>query len=285
MAACGGSCDGKGACAFAPGGSACAAASCSAGQLTQHGCDGLGDCTSTTSGCGGYACDAAGTACRTVCNSVSDCTGTFQCVGGSCVNDLPDGVTCGSNDAACKSKHCVDGVCCDTTCTGSCMACNVAGKLGSCSSLAGQLSATDCPGDASCGPGTCAAAGSCSYPKANTSCGASSCAGGKRTDHLCSATHLCTAKVTACAPYTCDAASKACRTGCTTHPHCVTGGLCDRQLAHKVGGAGACVAPAQVVTVGSGEEIADALKKVSAAKPYWRSRPRQRPAPTPRRWR
>ncbi len=267
--ACGGSCDGQGACAFASSGTSCGADSCSAGQLTQQACDGLGACKASPTGCGGYACNTAGTACKSSCNNPADCTGSFQCVAQACVNDLNNGAACGANDAACKSKHCVDGVCCDAACAGTCEACDLTGKAGTCTALAGLASQTDCPGDATCGPGTCTAAKTCSYPKAGTSCKAGSCAGGSQTVHLCSAAHVCTAKVTACSPYTCDAASTACRAGCTSHAHCVAGSLCDRRLAHtKAGGAGACVTPSKVVAVGASEEIADALSKVSAAKPF-----------------
>jgi hypothetical protein len=190
-------------------------------------------------------------------------------LGGKCVDNLPNGAACGTNDAACKSNSCVDGVCCASACSGACLACNVKGKLGTCASLAGQLSAEDCPGDATCGPGRCTSSGSCDYYRAGKTCKASTCAGGGQTTHQCSAKHACTAKVTACSPYVCNTAATACRTGCLAHADCVNGGLCDRRLAHtKTGGVGTCVSPAKVVKMGVTEEIADAVKKLTAAKPY-----------------
>ena len=43
----------------------------------------------------------------------------------------PLGAPC-TGSAQCLSGFCVDGVCCTSSCTGTCMACNVAGSLGTC---------------------------------------------------------------------------------------------------------------------------------------------------------
>ena len=67
-------------------------------------------------------------------------------------------VICGG--ATCATDLCVDGQCCDKACTGTCMACDVKGKLGSCAMiLMGQPdnnAATTCAGDKACdGKGNC----------------------------------------------------------------------------------------------------------------------------------
>ena len=59
----------------------------------------------------------------------SDCaTGRF-CQSGACVAKLANGVAC-TTDTGCAKGNCVDGICCDTKCTGNCQACDVPGKLG-----------------------------------------------------------------------------------------------------------------------------------------------------------
>ena len=62
------------------------------------------------------------------------------------------GETCNS-DGDCDSTNCVDGVCCDFACDGSCESCNVAGSLGICTEVA-----SDCIGDCNvCSSGNCIA--------------------------------------------------------------------------------------------------------------------------------
>jgi RHS repeat-associated protein len=48
--------------------------------------------------------------------------------------DASFGLSCTSN-GQCATGNCVSGVCCDTTCTGTCGACNLAGHLGTCTAL------------------------------------------------------------------------------------------------------------------------------------------------------
>ena len=62
------------------------------------------------------------------------------------------GVTC-SLDGDCDSTHCMDGVCCPTTCDGNCNRCNVAGSEGTCTDVN-----SDCTGNCDvCTSGNCAA--------------------------------------------------------------------------------------------------------------------------------
>lgn len=74
-------------------------------------CDGSATCPATPLPlpCGAYAC--GDTTCLTSCSSHSDCITSQHCVsGGECAPDLQLGQPCVASEA-CKSGHCVDGVC------------------------------------------------------------------------------------------------------------------------------------------------------------------------------
>jgi MYXO-CTERM domain-containing protein len=66
----------------------------------------------------------------------------------------PNGSGCSAATAAsCASKNCVDGVCCAETaaqCNGTCKACNVAGKLGTCSDVPAGGGDDTCASDQAC---------------------------------------------------------------------------------------------------------------------------------------
>jgi hypothetical protein len=49
------------------------------------------------------------------------------------VTPVPNGGAC-SLSSVCQSGNCVDGVCCNTACTGPLMRCNLAGQVGTCAS-------------------------------------------------------------------------------------------------------------------------------------------------------
>jgi hypothetical protein len=217
VAACSGTCDGSGGCAYPDATQECAPPSCAAGMLSRSRCDGKGGCGATSVTCGGYACTAAGDACKTTCTSAAtDCTGTFQCVGNSCVNQLPNGSDCGTNDKACASTHCVDGVCCGDASCPTCKACNVSGKLGACSAV------TD-----------------------GTTCGAATCAAGSTSTPTCTS-GSCAPVAATCAPYLCNAAGTNCATSCGGTVGCATTGYCDgTQCKPKKANGTACGAAAE----------------------------------------
>ena len=110
--------------------------------------------------------DTAETGCRLSCSTREHCQEPYWCdtVTQECEPRLPRGAICtaaeqciiGSDGAA----HCVDGVCCDVACDGSCEACNVAGARGVCTArLEGTDPEGECAGPCvSCdGKGACAA--------------------------------------------------------------------------------------------------------------------------------
>ena len=131
-----------------------------------------------------------------------------------------------SLDGDCDSTHCVDGVCCATTCDGNCNRCNVASSMGICTDVA-----SDCTGNCDiCSSGNCASdvtlcTGNCDVCSGSGT--AYSCAA---SDALCTTCYQCTGSGTA---YSCSAvAAGTAGYGCTaTHYRC--------------NGAGACTAPTQ----------------------------------------
>ncbi|HEY2744360.1 MAG TPA: DUF11 domain-containing protein, partial [Polyangia bacterium] len=110
----------------------------------------------TTNGCGtAFAID--GTDPNGDCASVGSCMNACNGAGACQRNCQVGGGTCGSDNSVCSTGNCVDGVCCDTTCSGTCMACNVSGHGGMCSPVP---DGTDPSGE--CGAGqVCDGSGGC----------------------------------------------------------------------------------------------------------------------------
>lgn len=136
-------------------GASCTSANqCSSGQCVDGVC-----CNTACSGlC--QACNVSGsvgtcTAVPSGLDPANECAGALTCNGaGGCFK--ANGATCASA-SECQSNFCVDGVCCNTACTGTCQACNVAGSLGTCANIPnGQDPANECAGTLVCnGAGAC----------------------------------------------------------------------------------------------------------------------------------
>ncbi|MGZ3440623.1 MAG: hypothetical protein ACXVDD_13970 [Polyangia bacterium] len=132
VAACGGTCDGNRACAFAPSTTSCGSNLCilsdTVGSFT---CDGSGGCVENDTKCTDFNCN--GGACRTMCSSDSDCQPTDFCNLNinKCVPKHDNGATCTLGDE-CKSTFCYSGVCCNTQCGETGQTCNQAGSVGKC---------------------------------------------------------------------------------------------------------------------------------------------------------
>jgi hypothetical protein len=109
-------------------------------------CGNAGECSSGFCA-NGVCCNAACTAMCEACNVTgsegmcvnvpngqdpgNDCTGGQVCDGnGACVPG-PNGATC-AMAAECMSNFCVDGVCCNEACGGTCRACDLNGTEGTC---------------------------------------------------------------------------------------------------------------------------------------------------------
>jgi len=197
---CGGTCDGQGACAYAPALKSCRSAGCQTdlGQITLAAtCDGAGNCPAPedpTRNCNGFGCylENGASLCKTDCRTDPDCAIRRYCEvtpadaetadGGSassCPSQFPLGRAC-TRDTQCLSMNCAIpiggtvGVCCNTDCSH----CGTCDSTGTCiPDPAGTLSATcaDSASDPSrkCG-GMCDGHAHCQYPSAGTNCGTAS---------------------------------------------------------------------------------------------------------------
>jgi hypothetical protein len=178
-------CAGDSDCAGRPGPACAASGFCVACTANKHCIGAAATCDTATNQCVG-------------CVNRNDCAGACQmCAGGVCtaVKGMDDpGFCAGTCDSAgaCKRKQgqtcqtatdcaggllCVDGYCCNSACSGSCQACNVATSLGTCTTLAENeqphsghpaCTATD-PGCT----GSCQGGAACAYP--TSACGTASC--------------------------------------------------------------------------------------------------------------
>jgi hypothetical protein len=167
-----GLCDGKGGCERFAAGTVCGSATCGGSTITYApACDGNGNCVSPpSSSCAPYTCGSP-TACATSCTPPANgCAAPAVCNNGSC-GKRALGQPC-SSPSDCSSGFCApQGVCCNSACIGSCMSCNLPGKLGQCSPLAPgtQCAPAGCAGDAKVSARICDGAGAC-QPAVTTDC-------------------------------------------------------------------------------------------------------------------
>jgi hypothetical protein len=235
-ASCGsdGTCNGTGGCKrYAPG-TVCVAARCSAGTYTSEStCDGQGRCEAgSMRPCSPFVCNSGGTACFNSCTDNNQCIPTRMCQDGQC-GRKEDGAACAEDDE-CASTHCVDGFCCNTTCTGVCRSCALTGKRGTCSDIPDDVVDDDggCPAseEASCGnDGKCNGAGACRKWGTSVQCRAASCPPTQATltrAANCDGRGSCPPGDTqSCGNYRCDT-NDMCRTSCSSNADC-NGKACD----------------------------------------------------------
>jgi hypothetical protein len=108
----------------------------------------------------------------------------------------PNGASC-STGGQCQSGRCVDGVCCDAACAGRCQACDVAGKLGTCSPVSGAPHGgrSACAGSGTC-EGKCDGTdvNNCAYPGMTSECAPPRCQGDAQVARsVCSGSGSCVA--------------------------------------------------------------------------------------------
>jgi hypothetical protein len=150
----------------------------------------------------------------------------------------PIGAPCAAA-AECGSGFCVDGVCCEGACDGTCMACAVAlgstGSDGECRPVAAGIDPRDAclaePSDTCRNVGVCDGQGRCALQAEGTPCGLSgACAAG-----VCVSVPLCDGDRTIlgsagpledCAPFRCSARHNLCFKVCSTNQDCVSGLAC-----------------------------------------------------------
>jgi hypothetical protein len=146
--------------------------------------------------------------------------------GGGTAVLLDGGAPCTSG-SQCGSTLCVDGVCCNSSCTGQCEACDVTGHLGTCSAVTGSPEGprNPCQGVGTCG-GVCngTSTTSCQYPQ-GTICGGT-------CDGTCNGQGSCSGTSGACPNGYACASGGTCLASCTAATDCQPQRYCD---------AGACV--------------------------------------------
>lgn len=158
----------------------------------------------------------------------------------TCTDETPSrarnkGESCGC-DRECQTGFCADGVCCTSSCGGTCMACNLASSLGECAPVPAGARPADssmCTAStpATCGlDGTCDGKGACrKYPR-GTECKAGTCQGDSVEGiQTCDGNGSCSeTKTKPCPPYTCDPKQNRCASKCTTDSECSSEHQCVR---------------------------------------------------------
>ena len=102
--------------------------------------------------------------CVTACDCCSDaCSACSRC-------PKSNGQSC-SNNCECSSGYCADGVCCNSSCTGTCRTCYLSESYkGTCYCYySGDDPANECYGTGTCG-GTCNGSCGCQYPSTSVTC-------------------------------------------------------------------------------------------------------------------
>lgn len=184
-------CSGDNDCAGRPGTPACATGGLCVACTANRYCTGAATtCDTSTNQCVGCVkrSDCAG-ACQTctngVCTAVKSHDDTGACPGtcdatGACKST--QGQACQAASDCAGVTFCSDGHCCDKACTGSCEACDIAGSLGTCTTLAANAEPnkghTACVASDPICAGKCnGVSATCSYPVSTTACGTASCTG------------------------------------------------------------------------------------------------------------
>ncbi len=235
LATCGsnGFCDGLGTCQKYANGSVCTAASCNGTILTKADlCNGTGTCVDNgTQECAPFACNAG--VCLPSCVNDAQCAPAAYCNNPTCVAKAAIGGLC-SAASQCLSGFCVDGVCCNNACSGTCVACSAAkkgsGADGACGNIAvGTNPDSDCVDQdiASCGTvASCDGSGACKKHDSGVVCADAFCAGTILSNaDICDGAGTCVDKGTKdCAPFTCG--NKSCVVACSSDLQCAPNAYC-----------------------------------------------------------
>ena len=170
-------------------------------------CDERGVCSSITSDCSPYRCAAA--VCRTSCDVDGDCASGLTCISRVCEGPRANGTGCTAANQ-CASGFCVDGVCCESACEGTCRSCALANERGRCRQVPANAMAVrgECPAQAAatCGrTGACDAQGRCALHASGTTCDPGGCSNAtRRAPSTCNGTGACQAgAMNSCAPFQC----------------------------------------------------------------------------------
>lgn len=230
-----GTCDGKGGCHLFASGTSCMPGSCSGSTFTPaKTCNGSGMCATPGSpmDCGQSACTTAG--CTSSCKADTDCGSSGYCdkTTSKCTSKKSNGTPCGVGNE-CTSGACVDGVCCNTACTGTCVSCLTAktgATNGMCTFIKGGMPDSRCTASdkSTCGQdGNCDGSGQCEKWPSSAVCASGTCSNGNYlAARTCSQGACSPAVQTACGAAVCDPAT-GCRTNCTSNSDCTGNNYCD----------------------------------------------------------
>lgn len=225
-----GMCDGKGACRKWANGTICGTSACDSNSnmfTPAHVCDGNGTCVpSQAITCAPYLCKDAQSCFSSCTMTTGQCSGTNSCdANGSCGPKV-NGTGC-SKGNECASGYCVDGVCCNSDCTGQCQACDLAGSKGMCATvMSGQphgsrpaCGGTEVSGNGCAGQCDGSSPAKCGHP--TSQCRAQSCEN-QTTEILadnCNGAGYCpSARTMSCGAFVCKGSS--CLTSCSTEADC-----------------------------------------------------------------
>lgn len=146
---------------------------------------------------------------------------------------LRDGTEC-TSASECASGNCVDGVCCNAPCTGTCESClalDTGAENGLCSPVPVGTDPGDECTDEACFSGTCDGARACSVRSSDEQCRplAGECDVAEYCDGEtgdCPSDVLMPAGGSVCTPYRCNGESASCTTSCATHLDCGPRSVC-----------------------------------------------------------
>jgi hypothetical protein len=182
----------------------------------------------------------------TECASSSDCVNTHYCgpERRQCVPKSANGTAC-ENGSECSTGHCVDGVCCDEACDGSCEVCSFGERDKHAGRCRRDVEGVPRGGRQPCvGTGQCVGycvkgSRECFYPGAARECAPPSCVSGLLTPaRQCDGTGSCAAQPAQACPgfFACSEEPPACKTSCVSDSDCANGARCAPET-------GSCVLP------------------------------------------
>ncbi|MBI4706296.1 MAG: hypothetical protein HY744_34805 [Deltaproteobacteria bacterium] len=260
-------CDGKGACKKKSGQSCvgpgeCLSGKCADGFCCDAPCAGPcdvcaallgaaqdGTCTYLKAGeagspsCAPHVCPGGSAACGTSCATSKDCAAVAYCAGGKCAYKKASGALCGLAEE-CTSDFCVDGVCCQALCNGSCEGCD--GLPGICklhefgtdpngecgvgkqcdgSGACKEENGQGCAGGGECLSANCTDGFCCDVPCSGP-CDVCAASAGATKDGACTYLKAGAAGSPSCAPHVCPGGSAACGDSCASSQECAPVAYC-----------------------------------------------------------
>jgi hypothetical protein len=168
------------------------------------------------------------------CNNGKDGQETDADCGGpaaNCATRCPQGKGCNQSSDCAGGRACVDGFCCESTCTGGCVACSLALNgvgNGLCRAIpTGSPAKSGCNANPPCGnDGLCDGVGSCQKYPNGTPCG-STCSSATQSNNTCNGSGSCiTGMGFSCVPYQCSSNGMTCAASCSNDAGCTAGSYC-----------------------------------------------------------